>query len=101
MLKKQQKLKLLKLNVLEQDKSDEDKFSITFHDVAKGTYSYKILQDPENFSWDKPWGYDGNRSVTIEAPSDVTFTIDLTDTSEGKNVKVEQKKLQKIVVEKN
>ena len=86
-------------NVLEQDKSDEDKFSITFHDVAKGTYSYKILQDPENFSWDKPWGYDGNRSVTIEAPSDVTFTIDLTDTSEGKNVKVEQKKLQKIVVE--
>lgn len=86
-------------NVLEQDKSDENKFSITFHDVAKGTYSYKILQDPENFSWDKPWGYDGNRSVTIEAPSDVTFTIDLTDTSEGKNVKVEQKKLQKIVVE--
>ena len=37
--------------------------------------------------------------MTIEAPSDVTFTIDLTDTSEGKNVKVEQKKLQKIVVE--
>ena len=86
-------------NVLEQDKSDENKFSITFHNVAKGTYSYKILQDPENFSWDKPWGYESNRSVTIEAPSDVTFTIDLTDTSEGKNVKVEQKKLQKIVVE--
>ena len=86
-------------NVLSQDVSDKNKFSITFQNVAKGTYSYKILQDPENCSWDKPWGYDGNRSVTIEAPSDVTFTIDLTDTSEGKNVKVEQKKLQKIVVE--
>lgn len=90
-------------NVLVQDGSDTNKFSITFHDVAKGTYSYKILQDPETCGWDKPWGYgtgrDGNRSVTIEAPSDVTFTIDLTDTSEGKNVKVEQKKLQKIVVE--
>ena len=90
-------------NVLVQDGSDTNKFSITFRDVAKGTYSYKILQDPETCGWDKPWGYgtgsDGNRSVTIEAPSDVTFTIDLTDTSEGKNVKVEQKKLQKIVVE--
>ena len=90
-------------NVLEQDKSDENKFSITFHNVAKGTYSYKILQDPENCSWDKPWGYGsgsgGNRSVTIEAPSDVTFTIDLTDTSDAKNVEVSQKKLKKLVVD--
>ena len=82
---------------------DGNKYSITFTNVSAGTYSYKILQDPETCGWDKPWGYgtgrDGNRSVTIEAPSDVTFTIDLTDTSEGKNVKVEQKKLQKIVVE--
>lgn len=88
-------------NVLSQDVSDKNKFSITFHNVAKGTYSYKILQDPENCSWDKPWGYgtgsDGNRSVTVEAPSDVTFTIDLTDTS--KNVEVSQKKLKKIVVD--
>lgn len=88
-------------NVLSQDVSDKNKFSITFHNVAKGTYSYKILQDPENCSWDKPWGYgtgsDGNRSVTVEAPSDVTFTIDLTDTS--KNVEVSQNKLKKLVVD--
>lgn len=88
-------------NVLEQDKSDENKFSITFHNVAKGTYSYKILQDPENCGWDKSWGNGsgsgGNRSVTIEAPSDVTFTIDLTDTSN--NVDVSQKKLKKLVVD--
>ena len=86
-------------NVLEQDKSDENKFSITFQNVAKGTYSYKILQDPENFGWNKPWGSDGNRSVTVDAPSDVTFTIDLKDTSEGKTVEVNQKKLKKIVVD--
>lgn len=88
-------------NVLSQDVSDKNKFSITFHNVAKGTYSYKILQDPKNCGWDKPWGYgtgsDGNRSVTVEAPSDVTFTIDLTDAS--KNVEVIQKKLKKLVVD--
>lgn len=90
-------------NVLLQDVSNKNKFSITFHNVAAGTYSYKILQDPENFSWDKPWGYgegsDGNRSVTIGAPSDVTFTIDLTDTTDAKKVEVSQKKLKKLVVD--
>lgn len=80
---------------------DGNKYSITFTNVSAGTYSYKILQDPENCGWDKPWGSGsgsgGNRSVTIEAPSDVTFTIDITDTS--KNVEVSQKKLKKLVVD--
>lgn len=80
---------------------DGNKYSITFTNVSAGTYSYKILQDPENCGWDKTWGSGsgsgGNRSVTIEAPSDVTFTIDLTDTS--KNVEVIQKKLKKLVVD--
>ena len=80
---------------------DGNKYSITFTNVSAGTYSYKILQDPENCGWDKPWGSGsgsgGNRSVTIEAPSDVTFTIDLTDTL--KNVEVSQKKLKKLVVD--
>lgn len=80
---------------------DGNKYSITFTNVSAGTYSYKILQDPENCGWDKPWGSGsgsgGNRSVTMEAPSDVTFTIDLTDTS--KNVEVSQKKLKKLVVD--
>lgn len=80
---------------------DGNKYSITFTNVSAGTYSYKILQDPENCGWDKPLGSGsgsgGNRSVTIEAPSDVTFTIDLTDTS--KNVEVSQKKLKKLVVD--
>ena len=82
---------------------DGNKYRITFANVSAGTYSYKILQDPENCGWDKPWGYGsgsgGNRSVTIEAPSDVTFTIDLTDTTDAKNVEVSQKKLKKLVVD--
>ena len=82
---------------------DGNKYSITFANGSSGTYSYKILQDPENCGWDKPWGYGsgsgGNRSVTIEAPSDVTFTIDLTDTTDAKNVEVSQKKLKKLVVD--
>lgn len=82
---------------------DGNKYSITFANVSAGTYSYKILQDPENCGWDKPWGYGsgsgGNRSVTIEAPSDVTFTIDLTDTTDAKNVEVSQKKVKEIVVD--
>lgn len=80
---------------------DGNKYSITFTNVSAGKYSYKILQDPENCGWDKPWGSGsgsgGNRSVTIEAPSDVTFTIDITDAS--KNVEVIQKKLKKLVVD--
>ena len=90
-------------NALKQDANDSNKFSITYKNVAAGTYEYKILQDPENCGWDKPWGYGtgggGNRSVTVEAPADVTFTIDLTDTTEAKNVDVKQSFVQTIVAE--
>lgn len=90
-------------NALKQDANDSNKFSITYKNVAAGTYEYKILQDPENCGWDKPWGYGtgggGNRSVTVEAPADVTFTIDLTDTTAAKNVDVKQSFVQTIVAE--
>lgn len=90
-------------NALKQDANDSNKFSITYKNVAAGTYEYKILQDPENCGWDKPWGYGtgggGNRSVTVEAPADVTFTIDLTDTTDEKNVDVKQSFVQTIVAE--
>lgn len=70
---------------LTQSETDANKYSVTFKNVAAGTYQYKILQDPENKSWDLPWGSGsadgGNRSVTVSELSDVTFTIDLTDTS--------------------
>lgn len=90
-------------NALKQDATDSNKFSITYKNVAAGTYEYKILQDPENCGWDKPWGYGtgggGNRSVTVDAPADVTFTIDLTDTTKAKNVDVKQSFIQTIVAE--
>lgn len=90
-------------NALKQDAKDSNKFSITYKNVAAGTYEYKILQDPENCGWDKPWGYGtgsgGNRSVTVEAPADVTFTIDLTDTTDAKNVDVKQSFVKTIVAE--
>ena len=75
-------------NALVQDADDTNKFSITFTNIAAGTYEYKILQDPENKGWDLPWGNGDNRSITVEALSDVTFTIDLTDSD--KNVTVAQ-----------
>ena len=77
-------------NRLVQDATDSNKYSITYNNVAAGTYEYKILQDPENKGWDLPWGPDGNnRSVTVTAPSNVTFTIDVTDTSKSVDVSVE------------
>ena len=89
------------VNKLKQDSENANKYSITYKDVAAGTYGYKILQDPENKNWDAPWGYGsgsgGNRSVEVKAPADVTFTIDLKDTE--KNVDVTYKYLEKLVVD--
>lgn len=90
-------------NTLKQNTEDTDKYSITYSNVAAGTYSYKILQDPENKAWAMPWGYgEGsgeNRSVTVAAPADVTFTIDLTDTTEAKKVDVKFQYLKKLVAD--
>ena len=70
-------------NFFVQDTEDTNKYSLTINNVAAGTYSYKILQDPENKGWNLPWGFGsgdgGNRSLTVAAKSNVTFTIDLTD----------------------
>lgn len=71
-------------------------YSITFKGVAKGTYSYKILQDPENQGWELPFGSSDNRSVEVKAPADVTFTIDTTD--EGKSVEVTQDLIKDLVI---
>lgn len=90
-------------NTLKQDPKNANRYSITYKDVAAGTYGYKILQDPENKGWDAPWGYGsgagGNRSVEVTAPADVTFTIDLNDTTKAKNVEVTYNYLKKLVVD--
>lgn len=86
-------------NTLTQNESNENKYSITYRNVAAGTYEYKILQDPENKAWSMPWGNNDNRSVTVTAPADVTLTIDLTDTTPNKTVDVKCKYLQKLVAD--
>ncbi len=74
-------------NFFVQDSEDSNKYSLTYQNVAAGTYAYKVLQDPENKGWDLPWGPDGNnRSLTVEAVSNVTFTLDVTDTDKGVSV---------------
>lgn len=75
----------------------EGEFSITYKNVQAGTYQYKILQDPENKGWDAPWGSSDNRSVTVAAPSDVTFTIRLDD--KNHDVTVDQKLLKTLVLD--
>lgn len=77
--------------------SGTNKYSLTLKNVPAGNYGYKILQDPQNKGWNLPWGSTDNRTVNVAAPSDVTFEIDLDDTS--KNVKVTQKLLQMLVIE--
>lgn len=84
-------------NALEQNTDNENIFSITYKNVQAGTYEYKILQDPENKGWDLPWGNNNNRSITVNAPSDVTFTIDKTDTT--KAVEVTQSLCQTFVID--
>lgn len=84
-------------NALKQDSSNENIFSITYKNVQAGKYEYKILQDPENKGWDLPWGISGNRSVTVSAPADVTFSIKLDDAN--KDVTVTQSLVQSLVVD--
>ena len=78
------------------NKEGTTQYSITFKGVLAETYGYKILQDPENNGWDKPFGTSDNRTVKVKAPADVTFTIDTEDAE--KNVIVEQKLIKTLVV---
>ena len=68
---------------------NENVYSVTFSNVKKGNYEFKILQDPENWGWDKYFGKHDpstNQKVTVKKACDVTFTIDITD--ENKECKV-------------
>lgn len=73
-------------NVMKQDASDASVYSITYENVEKGNYSYKILQDPENKAWNLPWGTSDNRQLSLNVKSNVTLSIDLDD--ETKDVTV-------------
>lgn len=66
-------------NILKQDAANASVYSVTYEDVPKGSYEYKILQDPDNKGWDLPWGSSGNRKLELTVRSKVTLSIDLTD----------------------
>ncbi|MDY6356248.1 MAG: hypothetical protein SPL59_03310 [Catonella sp.] len=72
------------------------KYSITYNDVAAGSYEYKILQDPDNKAWNLPWGSGDNRKLEVTAPANVTLSIDLNDTNKG--VEVSFSYLKKVVL---
>lgn len=66
-------------NILKQDAANASVYSVTYEDVPKGSYEYKILQDPDNKGWDLPWGNSENRKLELTVRSKVTLSIDLTD----------------------
>lgn len=74
-------------NVLKQV-GTTNKYSITYNNVAAGTYKYKILQDPDNKGWDLSCGGSGDQTLKVDAPADVTLTIDASDISKAIDVQI-------------
>lgn len=86
-------------NLMKQSSEDSDEYSITYNNVQKKTYQYVIIQDPDVKQWNGKWGNDGkNRSLTVDAPADVTITINVKD--ESQNVRVTINYKQSLVVNK-
>lgn len=75
-------------------KNADGTYSITLKNIAKGSYAFKALQDPESFKWEKSWGgkgAGGNYDLTLSVPSDVTITLDPADDTHQLKVDVETK----------
>ena len=77
---------------------NENVYSITLKAVPAGKYQYKILEDAATKGWDKPWAQNNdNLSLNLNAPADVTLSLDKTD--EKKETKVDIKYIEDLVVE--
>lgn len=77
---------------------NENIYSITLNDVPAGKYQYKILEDAATKGWDKPWAQNNdNLSLNLNAPADVTLSLDKTD--ETKETKVDIAYIEDLVVE--
>ena len=77
---------------------NENVYSITLKAVPAGKYLYKILEDAATEGWNKPWAHnDGNLSLDLKAPADVTLSLDKTD--ETKKTEVVIKYIEDLVVE--
>lgn len=77
---------------------NENVYSITLNAVPAGKYQYKILEDAATEGWDKPWAQNNdNLSLNLNAPADVTLSLDKTD--ETKETKVDIAYIEDLVVE--
>ena len=66
--------------------------------VPAGKYQYKILEDAATEGWNKYWAQnDGNLSLNLNAPADVTLSLDKTDKT--KETKVNIAYIKDLVVE--
>lgn len=79
-------------------KSIENVYSITLNAVPAGKYQYKILEDAATEGWNKPWAQNSdNLSLNLNAPADVTLSLDKTD--KAKETKVNIAYIKDLVVE--
>lgn len=77
---------------------NENVYSITLNAVPAGKYQYKILEDAATKGWDKPWAQNNdNLSLNLNAPADVTLSLDKTDKT--KETKVNIAYIKDLVVE--
>lgn len=77
---------------------NENIYSITLNAVPAGKYQYKVLEDAATKGWDKPWAQNNdNLSLNLNAPADVTLSLDKTD--ETKEIKVDIAYIEDLVVE--
>ena len=77
---------------------NENIYSITLNAVPAGKYQYKILEDAATEGWNKPWAQNNdNLSLNLNAPADVTLSLDKTDKS--KETKVDIAYIKDLVVE--
>lgn len=77
---------------------NENVYSITLNAVPAGKYQYKILEDATTEGWNKPWAQNSdNLSLNLNAPADVTLSLDKTD--KAKETKVNIAYIKDLVVE--
>lgn len=64
--------------------ADGDNFSITFTGIAKGSYEFKVLQDPADFAWDNAYVGEvkaGDNGLVTVATDNSKVTISINKTT--------------------
>lgn len=76
---------------------NDDTYTITFQNVAAGSYTYKFLQSAAEYSWKYQIGKDNsfgdntaNFELVLDEVSNVTFTVKVTDVKGGSGLDAKQ-----------